>query len=183
MPTYVIEPPDILLIEGINIIPKSPYYLKTLDVVSLGVRGTLPDAPISGAYPVEPGGVINLGVPYGAVKIAGLTSAQAKMAIEEHLRRYLQNPGVSLALMQMASSQQILGEFLVGPDGNVTLGSYGNVSVVGLTILQAKRAIEAHLSQYLESPVISLSVFAFNSKVYYVIIQGAGLGDGVIAFP
>ncbi|MEO2033091.1 MAG: hypothetical protein ABGZ35_13500, partial [Planctomycetaceae bacterium] len=28
-----------------------------------------------------------------------------------------------------------------------------------------------------------VDVFAFNSKVYYVITQGAGLGDGVFRFP
>ena len=59
---------------------------------------------------------------------------------------------------------QSAGQFLVGPDGTVTLGTYGNVRVVGMTLPQAKAAIEAYLSQYLEKPEISINVFAFNSN-------------------
>ena len=36
---------------------------------------------------------------------------------------------------------------------------------------------------FLEDPEISLNVFAYNSKVYYIVLQGAGLGDGVYRFP
>ena len=39
------------------------------------------------------------------------------------------------------------------------------------------------MSQHLEDPEISLNVFSYNSKVYYIVIQGAGLGDGVYRFP
>lgn len=64
----------------------------------------------------------------------------------------------------------------------VTLGSYGSVQVVGMTVMQAKTAIEQYLSQFLDGPEISLDVFAYNSKVYYIITQGAGLGDAVYRF-
>jgi polysaccharide export outer membrane protein len=183
LPEYVIEPPDILAIEGIHIVPKSPYILRTLDVLTIQVAGTLPEAPIGGPYAIEPGGVVNLGVPYGTVKVAGMTVRQAEEAIRQHLARYLQEPDVSLALAQLAASQNIVGEFLVGPDGTITLGSYGQVSVVGKTLFQVKQSIEAHLSQYLENPEVSVNVFAYNSKVYYIVLQGAGLGDGVYRFP
>ncbi len=183
LPEYVIEPPDILTIEGVHIVPKSPYFLRTLDVLTVQVTGTLPEAPVGGAYPIEPGGVINLGVPYGVVKVAGLDVRQAEEAIRKHLEGFLQEPFVSVALAQLAASQNIIGEFLVGPDGTITLGSYGQVPVVGRSLKQAKQTIEAHLSQYLERPEISLNVFAYNSKVYYIVLQGAGLGDGVYRFP
>lgn len=183
LPAYVIEPPDILLIEGIHIVPKPPYTVKTLDVLSIQVPGALPEAPISGLYPVEPGGTLNLGPPYGSVPVAGLSVPEAEQAITQHLRSYLQAPDVSLTLAQMAASQQIIGQFLVGPDGTVTLGNYGSVPVVGKTIAQAKQDIEAHLGQFLDDPVISLNVFGYNSKVYYIILQGAGLGDAVYRFP
>ena len=65
----------------------------------------------------------------------------------------------------------------------VTLGSYGSVSVVGLTKSEAKRAIEVHLAQFLEDPEVAVDVFGYNSKVYYVVTQGAGLGDNVYSFP
>jgi polysaccharide export outer membrane protein len=183
LPDYIIEPPDILLIEGVHIVPKAPYHLRTLDVLSIQVSGALPESQIMGNFPVEPGGIVNLGVDYGAVRVAGMTIEQAEQAILEHLQKYLSEPRVSVALAQMAASQQILGEFLVQPDGTVTLGSYGNVSVVGRSVPDARQAIENHLSQFLDSPQVSVNVQSFNSKVYYIVLQGAGLGDGVYRFP
>jgi polysaccharide export outer membrane protein len=43
--------------------------------------------------------------------------------------------------------------------------------------------VELHLKQYLEDPVISMNMFAYNSKNYYVVLQGAELGDAVYRFP
>lgn len=183
MPEYVIEPPDILTIETVHAVPKSPYELKTLDVLSLRVLNALPEAPIGGIYPIEPGGGINLGAPYGVVRVAGMTVPQARDAVEAHLNEYIKEPEVTVSLTELGASQRLVGEYLVGPDGTVTLGSYGNVSVVGLTIANAKWAIEQHLSQFLEDPEVSLSMFAYNSKNYYIIMQGAELGDVVYRFP
>ena len=39
------------------------------------------------------------------------------------------------------------------------------------------------MSKDLDTPKISLDVFAYNSKVYYVIIEGAGTGDKVFRVP
>ena len=183
LPTYTVEPPDILLIDAIHMVPRHPYHLRTLDVLGIQAWGTLPDAPISGNYPIEPGGLVKLGVRYGSVMVAGMTVDEARVVVEEHLKQYLKQPYVSVTLVDMALRQQIMGEHLVGPDGTVTLGAYGNVSVVGHTIAGAKMAIEAHLSQFLEDPEVSVDVYAYNSKVYYVVTQGAGLGDRIYRFP
>ncbi len=183
LPRYQIEPPDILVIEAVNVVPKPPYRLRTGDVVSVQSRGALPDAPIDGPFVVEPGGLVNLGPPYGTLKIAGLTSEEAQTAVDAHLRNTLQAPLVSVGLLQMSNLQQIAGPHLVGPDGTVNLGTYGSVQVAGLTVEDAKRTIEQYLSQHLENPEVSVDVFAFNSKVYYVCTQGAGLGDNVTRFP
>jgi len=99
------------------------------------------------------------------------------------LAKQVREPIVNVSLVEMAGKQQIAGQHLVGPDGTVTLGSYGSVPVIGLTLAQAKTAVESHLQQYLEDPEVAVDVFAYNSKVYYVITQGAGLGDGVSKFP
>jgi polysaccharide export outer membrane protein len=117
------------------------------------------------------------------VKIADLTLGEAEIAIRDHLRTFLREPIVSVNLASMAPMEQISGEYLVGPDGTVTLGGYGSVPVVGQTVAGAKRTIELHLSQFLENPEASVDVYAYNSKVYYIITQGAGLGDGVYRFP
>jgi polysaccharide biosynthesis/export protein len=183
LPTYVIEPPDILVIDAIRMVPKSPYHLRPFDVLTIQVQNALLDAPIAGMYAVDPSGLLKLGFRYGAVKVVGMTADEAEAAITRHLEQFLKMPVVSVALAQIAAGQQIAGQHLVGPDGTVTLGTYGSVSVVGMSIAQAKAAVEQYLSQYLEAPEIALDVWAYNSKVYYVVTQGAGLGDGVFRFP
>jgi protein involved in polysaccharide export with SLBB domain len=183
LPEYIIEPPDILTIETVHAVPKSPYSLRVLDVLAIRVLGTLPEGPIGGAYPIEPGGVVNLGAPYGVVQVSGMTVPQAQEAVETHLKKFLKDPEVAVALAELGASQRLVGQYLVGPDGTVTLGSYGSVSVVGLTIDSARWAIEKHLQQYLEDPVVSLNMYGFNSKVYYIVMQGAELGDAVYRFP
>jgi polysaccharide export outer membrane protein len=79
--------------------------------------------------------------------------------------------------------QQIQGDHLVRMDGTIGLGLYGGVFVAGMTIEQARRAIESHLSQFLQDPEISLDVYAYNSKWYYVILDRAGLGQTVYRLP
>lgn len=183
MPVYRIEPPDILTIDAIHAVPKPPYRLQGMDVIFIQAPGALPDVPIGGLYGIEPGGLVNLGPPYGSVKVAGCILEEAQIAIENHLQKLLRNPRVYVALAEMATRQQIAGEHLVGPDGTVTLGCYGSVFVAGMTLAEARAAIECHLADYLENPKVSVDVFAYNSKVYYVITEGAGLGDRLYRFP
>ena len=183
LPTYTIEPPDILVVEAIHIVPRSPYLLRTGDIVAINVIGTLPDAPVTGAFPIQPGGIVNLGLPYGTVKLTGLTIEQAQAQVKAAMAVHVREAVVSVSLVEMSGKQQVAGQHLVGPDGTITLGSYGSVPVVGLTLAQAKQAIERYLSQSLEDPEVSVDVFAYNSKVYYIITEGGGLGDKVTKFP
>jgi protein involved in polysaccharide export with SLBB domain len=183
LPLYVIEPPDILLIDTVRITPLPPYHVEPMDVLQVQVAEPLPNQPISGMFPVTPEGGINLGAPYGVVKIAGMTLDEAEAAVKKQLGRYLKNPQVSVTLAQTHGLQQTRGEHLVRPDGTIGLGTYGYVYVTGMTIPQAKEAIENHLSHFLLRPEISLDVFAYNSKVYYIITDGAGFGEQVYRMP
>jgi len=183
LPPYRIEPPDILQIDTVRVVPKSPYHLKALDSLAIQVGNALPDAPISGMFVIEPGGTINLGSQYGIVRVIDMTVEQAKQAVESQLKQTLKDPTVNLALGEIAGKQQIAGQHMVAQDGTVTLGSYGSVLVVGQTLAEAKASLEQHLAGVLQDPEISVTVFAYNSKNYYVITQGAGLGDGVVRFP
>ncbi|HUT92107.1 MAG TPA: polysaccharide biosynthesis/export family protein [Thermoguttaceae bacterium] len=115
--------------------------------------------------------------------VRGKTVDEVKESITRHLLHYFKDIEVAMSIEQVAAQQQVMGQHLVGPDGTVTLGTYGSVPVVGLTLAQAKTVVEHHLSQFFQTPEISVDVFAYNSKVYYVITQGAGLGDGVTRFP
>jgi hypothetical protein len=73
----------------------------------------------------------------------------------------------------------VRGPHLVGMDGTINLGSYGCVNVVGLSVKQARAAIEKHLSQFLLAPEISLQVSGYNSKYYYLVLDGGGYGQQV----
>lgn len=186
MPEYVIEPPDLLLIDAVKVIPKAPYHIEPLDFLQILVQGTLPDplSQVAGTYQVDGSGNVVLGPTYGSVEVAGLTIPEAEAAIKQLMERTLKEVQVSVSLAQPAAKQLIAGEHLVGPDGTVNLGVYGTVRVTGLTEMQARRAIEEHLSQYLERPEISVSVFGLNSKFYYVVTLGGGAtGDSIVRLP
>ena len=183
LPPYVIEPPDILLIDALRVVPKPPFRIQSFDALQVIVEGTLLEQPINGLYVVEPGGMLDLGPSYGKVMVGGQSLEEAQDAVFRHLKRILREPQVSLTLAQAAGQQQIAGEHLVGPDGTINLGTYGTVYVTGMTLAEAKEAIEAQLSKFLDAPLVSVDVFSYNSKVYYVITEGAGFGDNVARFP
>lgn len=67
LPDYVVEPPDLLIVE---------------------VLESLPGRPISGERLVRPDGKISLGF-YGEVFVAGLTTDEIKEKIVLHLRKFL----------------------------------------------------------------------------------------------
>jgi len=183
LPKYRLEPPDVLLIDVLRLVPKSPYSIQAFDVLEIVAPGSNPDFPLADFFQVEPNGDVNLGALYGSVKISGMTLREAQDAVISHLAGELTSPQVSVSLAQIAGQQAIAGEHLVGPDGYLNLGTYGSVYINGLTLDEARDAIETHLSKFLESPKISLDVFSYNSKVYYVIIEGAGFGDNVVRLP
>jgi polysaccharide export outer membrane protein len=186
LPDYVIEPPDVLLIDALKVIPKPPYRIEPLDVLQIAVEGTPPEQPINGLFAVDTGGMVQLGAAYGAVRLAGMTIEEATSAIDRHLRIVLTAPRVSVSLAQTAGQQQIVGEHLVGQDGTVNLGTYGTVYVTGMTVDQAREAIETHLANLprgLQNPKISVNVFEYRSKAYYVITESTGAGDRVVRLP
>src|SRR5262249_40426965 len=158
---------DVLSIEAISLVPKSPYKLRPLDVVSVVVSGVSDEGNITGQYSIQPNGTIQiippgnaspLAIQLGAVPAAGKTGDEVRQEILSLLSPQFKQPQVWVSLAQLGAQQQIIGEHLVAPDGKVNLGTYGRVRLVGLTIEQARAAIEAHLSQYLDNPQISVDV-------------------------
>jgi polysaccharide export outer membrane protein len=184
LPDYVIEPPDVLRIDAVRVVPRPPYRVQPLDALNLQVTGALEDAPINGVYVVDPDGKINLGFSYGTVTIVDMTLEETKAAIEKHLKQSLKaGYQVTVSLAQSRALQIIRGEHLVGQDGKITLGIYGSVRVVGMTLDEARAAIEAHLGRFLQRPEIGLDVVGYNSKVYYVVTDGGGVGEQVYRLP
>jgi polysaccharide export outer membrane protein len=183
LPVYRIEPPDVLQVEMLKMVPLPPYRLGVYDFLRIDVRGTLLDAPIANFYRIDSDGTIELGAPYGQVRIVGMTVDEAKQTITTHLKAVLKYPEVSMQLAQASAIQPVTGTYLVGPDGTINLRHYGTVRVAGMTLVEAKLALQKHLAQYLDSPEVSLDVSGYNSKVYYIITQGAGQGDNLVRVP
>src|SRR5262249_18054726 len=152
--------------EAVRVVPKGPYRIEPLDVLQIVVVETVAGKPISGPFQVSPDGTVSLGYDYGVVRVRNMTLEEAAGAIRQHLMRRaaIANPQVSVALAAYRGLSQLRGEHLVGQDGTINLGTYGCVNVVGLSLKQAKSAVEQHLGQFLQEPLVSLQVAAYNSK-------------------
>ncbi len=184
LPRYRVAPPDILVIQSIRLFPKAPYYIQTSDFLQIVVPNTPPEQPpIGGPFQVDSNGMVNLGAGYDSVKVAGLTMDEAQAAIARQLSRLLGQAQVSVALLQASGVQPIQGEHLVGPDGYINLGVYGSVYVANMTVDEARLAIEKQLEQYLDQPKVSVDVLIYNSKFFYIVMEGAGMGDAIVRVP
>jgi polysaccharide export outer membrane protein len=187
MPPYRIEPPDVLLINALRVVPKPPYKIDPLDelLIQAPPAQVMPNEPISGRYPVGPDGQVDLGYSYGKVSVVGLTPEQAKAAVAKHVADVhgIKAPAVVLGPGQTRGAQQVRGEHLVRMDGTVSLGIYGDVYVTGLTMAEAKQAVEAQLAKALLNPEVTVDVRAYNSKFYYVIYDGGRYGEQIIKVP
>ena len=54
LPPYVIEPPDLLMIEAMHTVPKQPYRLHPFDTVSIQVEGAGRKRPFPASVPSPP---------------------------------------------------------------------------------------------------------------------------------
>jgi protein involved in polysaccharide export with SLBB domain len=110
-------------------------------------------------------------------------SAEAAAAIRNELLQVLTTPEVAVTVLQTSAQQLLDGEHLVGPDGRVNLGIYGRYHVAGLTLDEAQIEIQRGLEAFCDGPQISIDVFVYNSKFFYVISEGGGLGENVARIP
>jgi polysaccharide export outer membrane protein len=208
LPAYIVEPPDILVIESVTVLRQPGAPLRPGDRLNVQLRNGLPidlgvdpeSNPaqynaelqieldfklLAGSYQVGSDGSLDFGPSYGKVAVANLTVPEAETRIREHLQRQigLKSPELKVSLEDIEAPQVVSGEHLVRPDGRVSLGIYGEAYVAGMTLMEAKAAIEHQLSEYILVPQVSVDVMAYNSKNYYVILDGGGFGEQVIRLP
>jgi polysaccharide export outer membrane protein len=179
LPAYQVEPPDLLSIEMLKQVPLPPYRVDIYDVLQIRVMGATPDQPIDGYFLVEAEGIVTLGPTYGRVRVAGMTIDETTEAIRKQLSVTLSRPDVSVQLARTAGIPPVTGDYLVGPDGTINLKEYGTLFVSGKTVVQIRRELQDHLKQYFDAPEVGVEVRQFNSKVFYVITEGAGTGDNI----
>jgi polysaccharide biosynthesis/export protein len=73
--------------------------------------------------------------------------------------------------LELIPNRPISGERLVRPDGTISLGYYGQISVAGLTLPEIEEKIRKRLEDYVNAPEVYVDVAYFNSKIFYVLGQ------------
>ncbi len=120
MPDYVVEPPDIIVVE---------------------VLEALPGRPITGERLVRPDGKISLGF-YGEVYVAGLTTTEIKEKVVLHLRQVLTDQVLGLAGVQDGKAirdrpgpdqPRVRGRRLVQQQGLLCQGDVGSPGRLPIT--------------------------------------------------
>lgn len=206
-PEYRVAPPDILLIDAVNNIRPPDTKLQAGSIIVILLANPEPLAPVpqdaspteiqflaesdarskllNGEFRIQPSGDVDLGPIYGRVAVAGMTIDDAQKAITQHLQTSggIKDPQVSVTWPDLAGKQAIAGEHMVQQDGSISLGIYGRVHVAGLTLNEVKSVIEMTLSQQVLQPEVSVDVLGFNSRAYYVILDGGGYGETVRRLP
>ncbi len=172
LPTYRIEPPDILQIDMLKMVPRTPYRIDVYDVLQIGVVGALADHPINDFYLVEAGGIVSLGPAYGNVRVGGMTIDEAKAAITDKLQEILHDPKVSVQLTRTAATQPITRQYLVGPDGTINLRQYGTILMMGKTLTEAKASLEKLLAKDFESHRLRSTYWATTAKCFISLPMG-----------
>ena len=184
LPSYRVEPPDILQIEMLKLVPLPPYRIDIYDVLQIRVLGTMLDQPIDGFFLVEGEGIVTLGPAYGRVRVAGMTVEEATDVITASCRKCLNKPEVSVQLARTAGTAAGHRRIPGRPrTARSTCGNTALLHVAGKTITEIRLDLtEAPGAVFRFAGSVGRRA-AFNSKVFYVITQGAGLGDNVRRVP
>jgi polysaccharide export outer membrane protein len=183
LPPYRVEPPDILQIEAHRVKPRPDRKIEALDqvVVQAPREGFIES--IAGTYVVGADGELYLGTMTGRVSVEGRTLAEAGTAISEQARVRQRLPKAPPVTVTLALPPAVTGPHAVRMDGTVNLGVYGEVYVAGLTLAEAREAVEARLRRGQLDAQITVDVQDCNSKVYYVIFDCDGAGQRIITLP
>jgi polysaccharide biosynthesis/export protein len=157
---------------------------RKLDALVTAITGkpAEPVAPTTTAQPAEP-----RQLPPGLVVPASAEApaSKARPAIEPPdvlvINAVIRDPRTGQS--ERLPVQPINGEFLVRPDGTVSLGVWGAVKVAGLAPDRAAEEIRRRLTTFTqvngassrtESLSVTVEVKSNNSKVYYIITENGG---------
>jgi polysaccharide export outer membrane protein len=164
LPEYVIEPPDVLVIEARIKEVRQRKQVEDIDKQLRDGRGADDKA---------------------------LTPEQ-KQELQDKRKKLLEEPPEFTGDTLPLQYNPIQNQFQVKPDGYVYLGAYGSVQVAGLTQNQARLAIRSALAKQINFEaggtkedflLVLVDVVGYNSKKYYVITDGAGAGERMTQFP
>jgi polysaccharide export outer membrane protein len=187
MTEYVVNPPDVLFVEiEPSIAGKA---LQPGDELLIDIKPSVKDPHVVEAVIVKDDGTIQLRsaaeelkLVVAPIKVAGLKAA----LVQEKIGGLIKDEYPSALVAVIAPGvKAIAGQFLVRPDGNVKISTYGCVPVAGrpLSIVEAMVQQQVVASSGLVDAKVSVDVLAYNSMAYYVVADGGGFGDQVIKLP
>jgi polysaccharide export outer membrane protein len=179
---YIIEPPDILVIQATSAI-------------------TLPNQPIGGPHLVRPDGQISLGA-YGEVFVAGRTIEGARVAVADHLLRLrraeAERPLTKEDILALTPREEMLkrlkredllkkmttadidAALLRLPDSRIR-SAFTDKELAEMRETKKQAGGVLTVEDILKE--LKLDVAAYNSKFYYIITDGGGYGATVLRFP
>jgi polysaccharide export outer membrane protein len=132
--------------------------------------------------PIAAGHMVNKKGPYPGVP------GVPKEFEKKSLPTYVIEPPDQLIIQSpdALKDQPLSGVHLVRPDGTVNLGIYGDVYLAGLTLDMARAVITAQVrkrvADFTDKNLV-VDVYAYNSKVYYIITDGGGYGAQLYRLP
>jgi polysaccharide export outer membrane protein len=181
------------------------------DETSLPAPRVVPQPMAGGPDMMHPGSVVINAPPHGSIPagpeaIPPVPKEFQKQALPDYV---VEPPDILLIQASEAVSdplQPLQGQYLVRPDGTISLGIVGSLRVAGLTVAQVKQQVAALLlarnpkrvdvdkdgkktrtnTTYTVEQVlreVDVDVLSYNSKFYYVITDGGGYGAAVYRFP
>jgi protein involved in polysaccharide export with SLBB domain len=183
LPAYRIKPPDVVRLDVYRLVPRQPYRIDAFDVLMIRAVGTPRDLPIDNYYIVDEQGMVALGPAYGTARVWGLTTEQAAAVIQQTLQRVLASTAVTVELARSAAVEQLSGEYVLLPDGTITLHKHGSVHLAGKTIAEAQAAVQERLAMEYDAPLVGLDVVGYNSDGYTVIVATNNEGEVIKRFP
>ena len=173
---YYVESPDVLTVEfttPIRYFACKNEVLREKMSVHLLAFDVFGNIACSQDFPIGPGGVVDLrellGKKTAQFVVGDLTISEAEELLQSQFPE-----SQRVILSTIIDLSRTTGNHLVEPDGYITLGDedgYTRVYVNGLTVKEITEAIESALPRC-EKGSVSVSVYAYNSKEYYVIFQG-----------
>jgi len=122
---YQIQPGDILSV----VVWDHPELTASRDSMATGGTGSEKEGTTPGGFVVDHNGVIQF--PFaGALKVAGLTEAQARAALGQKLSKYIRNPDITLRVQSYRSKR-------VYVDGEVKNPGLQPITDIPMTLMEA----------------------------------------------
>jgi len=149
----ILQPNDILAMNSRN--ESEAYVLWPGDTVAVKL---LYNNELNDDVVIRPDGMISL-QPIGDVKAAGLKPAQLDSVLTREFSNvlYVLSEGDKIAV-KLPSNDKFNDEFIIRPDGTISLQQVGDVKAAGLTPAQLTSLLTNEYSKFLNSPEIVVEI-------------------------